>query len=86
MKLNKSQLDTAISMEKAYWESYDKSAALNRAMFRSRQMFLEKTFGFDVGYILGAFIGNIIGCLGLNREATNEDIYRALNAVGIEVE
>ena len=77
MKINKAQLDTAISMEKAYWESFDKSDAVNNAVYRSMRIFQEKTFGFNLGHVLGEFLGAIIGCLGLNREATNEDIYKA---------
>lgn len=79
--LNKTKLDELIERIRHYWHEGEVSEATEKLV--SMRKFYEANFPRDLD--LRGFLNSIISGFGLKPEATNEDIYKALEVLGYEV-
>lgn len=80
MKINKAKLDVLIAMVKEYWENEGD----NKKRCQRIQEYYEDEFPGKAD--IYAFVRSIISAFGIKPDATNEDIYKALEVLGCEVE
>ena len=81
MELNKARLDILIAMVREYWTNINLDTAEKR-LDRIRD-FNESEMPKNPDLI--AFLQSIMSAFGVKPTATNEEIYKALEALGYEV-
>ena len=81
--MNKAKLDVLIAMVREYWSELGTSEVNQRKLNRIKEYREE---GLPKNRRITEFLQVILGHEGINPEATNEEIYNALIALGVEVQ
>lgn len=82
--ISKHNLDEVIRLTKKYYETGNKDFLSVREV--SRDKLSMEAFGNDLQWCAFTdLVGSIIGGYGLNKNATNADIYRVFEVLGYEI-